>query len=283
MVRRRVLFVAALVVVSAGAAGAWLARDANQRKEAARRAKFTIQPRSDLVRAYLFAELQPVKLANCELQRFGERHDGGYVLCANLLTAVRSGYSYGISGYDQWGCDVSRRLSVPVHQYDCFDLHRPACTGGKTVFHPECIAGEPATIDGRPFDTFENQFAKNGDGAARLVVKIDVERAEWDSFLRSPDDVLDRIDQLVVEFHGVKEERFIAAVLKLKQFFHVANLHFNNFSCEPGLDPFPSWAYEVLFVNKKIGVPDPSGARSLLPASTRRTTPSGRTARSPHG
>jgi hypothetical protein len=34
----------------------------------------------------LFAELQPVKLANCELARFGEPNDGGYLACRNLLT-----------------------------------------------------------------------------------------------------------------------------------------------------------------------------------------------------
>jgi hypothetical protein len=44
------------------------------------------------------------------------------------------------------------------------------------------------------------------------------------------DAVLQRIDQLTIELHGVHEqERFIAVVTKLKQFY-VANLHFNNFS-----------------------------------------------------
>jgi len=119
-------------------------------------------------RDQLFAELQPIRLANCEFQRFGEPNDGGYLLCANLLGSVQSGYSYGISGYDQWGCDVSHRLAVPVHEYDCFNLQQPACPGGRTVFHGECVGGERATIDGRPFDTLENQFAKNGDGADGL-------------------------------------------------------------------------------------------------------------------
>src|SRR2546429_628447 len=86
----------------------------------------------------------------------GPEHDEGYPLCVNLLAAVKAGYSYGISGYDGWGCDVSRQLHVPVHQYDCFDLRVPSCPGGDTVFHGECIAPTKFTEDGRPFDTFSH-------------------------------------------------------------------------------------------------------------------------------
>ena len=70
----------------------------------------------------------------------------------------------------------------------------------------------------------------------------------------APDAVLEQIDQLSVEFHGASDERYVAAVRTLKKFFYVANLHFNNYSCQPDLAPFPSWAYEVLFVSKRLGV-----------------------------
>ena len=52
-------------------------------------------------RQLLFEEIQPVKLAKCRLERFGDPHDGGYLLCANLSSDVRAGYSYGIGGTDQ--------------------------------------------------------------------------------------------------------------------------------------------------------------------------------------
>lgn len=220
--------------------------------------------RKEIVRGALFAELRPVKLANCELERFGERNDGGYLLCANLLGSAESGYSYGISGYDGWGCDVSRKLKIGVHQYDCFDLRQPACPDGHTVFHPECVGEAPKVDEGRLFDTVGNQVTKNGDGARRLVVKMDVEGAEWDSLWYTPDAVLERIDQLDIEFHNNQEERFVAVLRQLKQFFYVAHVHFNNYSCDSRLKPFPSWAYEVLFVNKKLGVIDPSGTAGGL-------------------
>ena len=58
---------------------------------------------------------------------------------------------------------------------------------------------------------------------------------------------------------GVKDGRMRGVVEKLKRHFHVAHLHFNNFSCVEDLLPFPSWAYEVLFVSKRLGVIDPNG------------------------
>jgi hypothetical protein len=208
------------------------------------------------LRERLYAALQPVRLTNCTLQRIGEPRDGGYLMCANLLQA-ESAYSYGISGYDGWGCRISTQLKVPVHQYDCFDQRRTQCEGGDMRFHPECIAGAPSTdAAGRPFDSLTNQLARNGDSARRLVMKMDVEGAEWDSLLQTPASVLERIDQLAIEMHGNNPDtsKQLLVVSKLKDQFHVAHLHFNNYGCRPGQEPFPSYAWEVLFVNKRLGV-----------------------------
>src|SRR5215213_3686601 len=182
------------------------------------------------IRKALYAEIQPVALTNCGLKRFGEANDGGYLLCANLLGGVKAAYSYGISGYDGWGCQVATDLKVRVHQYDCFNLTEPVCSTGATTFHGECVAGNPSTDeDGRKFDTPEHQIAKNGDAGRHLVVKMDVEGAEWETFLRTPDTGFDQIDQLVVEFHGVNKQQFVDAMQKLKTFYYVANLHYNNY------------------------------------------------------
>ena len=221
------------------------------------------EARDARMRLAMFEALTPVVLANCRLERFGEPNDGGYLMCANLLDQVQAGYSYGISGYDQWGCTVSTQRKIPVHQYDCFNTSEPICPGGTTVFHAECVAGVTRTEEGRFFDTVEHQFGRNGDAGKRLVMKIDVEGAEWDSFLAVPDDTLDQIDQLTVEFHGMPEEKHLAVVQRLKQFFHVVHLHFNNFACTEGTEPFPAAAYEVLFVSKRLGVVDPSRVATL--------------------
>jgi hypothetical protein len=231
----------------------------------------------------LLTELRPVSLSNCQFERFGEPNDGGYLLCANLLGAAESAYSYGIAGYDGWGCDVSRRLNLPVHQYDCFDTRRPACPGGRPIFHAECVGGE-RTIDeaDRLFDTLAHQLVKNGDARRRLIVKMDIEGAEWHSLARTPDSILQRIDQLSIELHHpfeaplssimrrlrldqpltprlwIVDDHALAVIRRLKRYFHVAHVHFNNYACTGNLSPLPAWAYEVLFVNRTLGVEDSS-------------------------
>lgn len=207
----------------------------------------------------LLAEFQPVKLTNCTFERIGDPNDGGYVMCGNLLSRGKAAYSYGIAFTDDWGCTVSRRLAVPVHQYDCFDTRPPACQGGQPVFHPECVGPTRMTEDGRLFDSVEAQIARNGDGGKRLIMKMDVEGAEWTSLMAMPDSVLGQIDQLSIEFHRVNDPKTLDLMRKLKATFYVANIHFNNAACDARVAPFPAWAFQVLLVNKYIGALDPAG------------------------
>lgn len=254
--RRRVLFAAVgLLLLTAAVLGVRYVMAVRPRPASPEAARF---------RQELFDMVKPVAVTNCRLQRFGEAHDGGYLMCGNLLEDVESGYSYGIDGYDKWGCDIATRADVRVHQYDCFNPTRPVCASGRTQFHDECVGGTAALIDGRPFDTVDNQFRKNGDTGRRIVMKIDVEGSEWDTFLAMSDDALAQIDQLAVEFHWQKtgggdwalDPRYRQVIGRLRQVFEVAHLHFNNWSCTPDLAPFPASAYEVLFVNKRLAVVD---------------------------
>jgi len=217
------------------------------------------------VRRELFAALSPSKLTNCDLRRYGDERDGGYLLCENLVAHSQVAYSYGIDGRDQWGCDVSQQLGTTVHEYDCFNLTRPGCQKGTLTFHEECIGEARQTLDGRPYDTLPEQLARNGDADTRLIVKMDVEGSEWASLIATPDSVLEHIDQLVIELHGTDDPSYLAMVKKLNRLFYVVHFHANNNACMKGIRPFNAWANEILFVNKRIGVPDPNAGPPTLP------------------
>ncbi len=244
-----VLFAIVLILVVRNQVNVYLKRQASAREIEARQLTFD--------------ELRPVALRKCQLERFGEVNDGGYLTCGNLLGGVGAAYSYGISGYDQWGCQVSTRFQVATHQYDCFNTDVPSCPGGGTRFHPECVGAVRKSEDGREFDSIAGQMQKNGDAGKQIVVKMDIEEAEWDVLARASDDTLARIDQLIIEMHGVPGERALEVVRRLKQFFHVAHFHTNNFSCVEHLGPFPSWAYEVTFVSKHLDEADSASAVTL--------------------
>jgi hypothetical protein len=211
------------------------------------------------IRRELFDELRPIAITNCTLKRYGDERDGGYVMCSNLMAEAKAVYSYGISGTDQWGCDVSEQLQLTTHEYDCFDTTRPKCSRGTLQFHEECVGDRQAVISGRPYDTIEQQFVRNGDAGKPSIVKMDVEGSEWMALLATPDAVLDNIDQLAIEFHHVDDRVFVDTVKKLKQHFYVAHFHANNYACDGGVKPFTAWANEVLFVNKRLAVPSPAG------------------------
>ena len=216
------------------------------------------------IRKALWVELQPIVLKNCTMERFGGSHDGGYLMCGNLLGNVQSVYSYGIGTDDNWGCQLSKQLGVPVHEYDCFSPNQFACPGGSPVFHNECIGPKTETLESRLFDTLGRQIERNGDGGKRLAVKIDVEGAEVESLLATPPRVLERFDQLTMEIHGVSE-RFVELVQMLKRTFYVVHVHFNNNTCDAQMSPLAGFVYQASFVNKRIGIPDPAAPNPRLP------------------
>ncbi len=217
------------------------------------------EARARRVREALLEELRTVTLKNCNLKRYGGAHDGGYLMCENLTGGVQTAFSYGIDTEDNWGCDVSRLLAVPVHQYDCFTPYRPTCDGGRFVFHDECVGPRAETVEGHRFDTIASQIARHGDANGVSLVKIDIEGAEWDSLMATSDVVLDRIVQMPMELHGTDQRKVLEVVRRLNRQFYLVNLHFNNFSCSPEAAPLPGRAYQVLWVNKRIGELDPNG------------------------
>jgi hypothetical protein len=210
------------------------------------------------LREAILAELQPVALKNCTLKRFGSANDGGYLMCENLIEPIEAAYSYGVGINDDWGCDVSRRYHVPVQQYDCFDPAKPTCNGGTFAFHNECVGDRTGHRDSRFFDTLENQIRKNGDLGRHLIIKMDIEGAEWESLLAAPDELLASIPQLAMEMHGFDDPKILGVLRKLKRNFYLVNLHFNNWSCTSRAAPLPAWAYQALWVNKRIGLLDPA-------------------------
>src|SRR5438105_9602111 len=204
------------------------------------------------LREAILAELQPVALKNCTLKRFGSANDGGYLMCENLIEPLDAAYSYGVGPNDDCACEMSRRYHVPVNQYDCFDPARPTCSGGAFVFHDECVGDRSDHRGSHLFDTLENQIRKNGDIGRHLIIKMDIEGAEWDSLLAAPEELLASVPQITMEMHGFDNPKTVEVLRKLKRNFYLVNLHFNNWSCTPKAAPLPACVYHTHWGNTSI-------------------------------
>lgn len=208
------------------------------------------------LRISLFKEIKPVSLTNCNFKRYGGAADGGYLLCENLLHDIKSIYSYGIAGEDNWGCELTSKLELPVHQYDCFDTRRPACPGADYFnFQEECVSSKEYTIDHKKYNSFLNQIRANRDEGKKLLIKMDIEGSEWETLANTPDEILQNIDQMVIEFHDVNTNplRELLLIRKLKNIFYITNIHFNNYACQYDFYPLPSSVFQALLVNKRLG------------------------------
>jgi hypothetical protein len=56
---------------------------------------------------------------------------------------------------------------------------------------------------------------------------------------------------------------YVRTIERLKRFFIVAHVHYNNYSCDARLTPLPAWAIEVLMVNRRLAKTD--GRPGALP------------------
>jgi hypothetical protein len=54
---------------------------------------------------------------------------------------------------------------------------------------------------------------------------------------------------------AIRESRI---AIKLRRYFYLVNLHFNNWSCTTKAAPLPAWAYQTHWVNKRSGMLDPT-------------------------
>jgi hypothetical protein len=202
--------------------------------------------------------LRPKRLLEAEKIRIGRFFDGGYVM-ADQFEGIDAAYSLGINDDVSWDLDVAAR-GIPVFQYD------PTISGlpqGHPLFHwaPLWISEISDRQAGK--ETLENLIQENGHAASRnLLLKCDIEGAEWGLLQSTPTKILQQFRQMVFEFHNLG---FLAdfhhgnnvrnAFLNLTASHHVVHVHANNYAgwSVVGGIPVPA-VIEVTFVRKDAGI-----------------------------
>lgn len=181
----------------------------------------------------LVETLQIKRVKNYLLARAGNLSDGGYVMLRDLKPDGIA-YSFGINNDVSWD-DAVAGCGYQIFMYDMTINDLPK---HRLEFHffKEGISGKKDPIN--RLDTLENFLERNGHQNQRnMILKMDVEGAEWDFLETVKSETLAQFDQIVFEFHSlaigvdlVKSGMIISRLQKLNLTHQVVHIHGNNAS-----------------------------------------------------
>ena len=193
------------------------------------------------------------------LVHVGREHDGGYLMLDDFRgedDGRRIAYSFGISD------DVSWDLAMAERGYDVYmyDHTIEACPGSHERFHYHKLGigarSEPENL----LCTLGEILAVNGhEQAEHMILKMDVEGAEWQVLDLLPDSVLQRFDQIVLELHWLvtsmeegKNAEMLRVLSRLGRMHALVHLHGNNNAShlELGEQAIPD-VIEVTYVSRR--------------------------------
>lgn len=192
-----------------------------------------------------------------QMVRVGGSNDGGYVMIDDISSSTTPvAYSIGINRDVAWDGDVARR-GVDVFMYDHTISGLPT---SRPRFHFR-RQGLTGSASGAEMRTLEQMVQDNGHcDVPRMLLKIDIEGAEWDALLHTPSDLLSRFSQIVIEFHGLiptthdSNANMVSQVLeKLLVTHRPVHVHGNTYGPSlilPGI--VLPWGAEVTYASRAI-------------------------------
>ena len=198
--------------------------------------------------------LRPYAVAGATKVRLGRDHDGGYVMIDDF-TNVAAAYSFGIKDDVSWDLQVAER-GIDVFQYD-HTIDRLPAAHPRFHWSRRGVCGDDE--ENGLLSSLSTLIHSNGHEAAELILKMDVEGAEWSVFSTIAPAVLDRFQQIVCEFHGLQHvgqddfyKRMLISCRTLALTHRVVHVHANNNTAYAivGGVPIPA-CIEVTFIRMR--------------------------------
>lgn len=167
------------------------------------------------------------KATGFPMVRIGKRADGGYIMLDDF-DGIEACYSFGIGTEVSWEEDMATR-GIDVYCYDHTIGHMPG-NNEKLHFFRNGIAGADSR-DGilKTMGTF---LRENKNRTDNLILKMDVEGAEWEFLQEVEKSVLSRFKQMTFELHNLTDEKqsreIFGCLNKLKETHQPVWIHGNN-------------------------------------------------------
>lgn len=174
-------------------------------------------------------KLKPKKI-DFPLVRIGPKFDGGYLI-PDDLEGVDACFSPGVSTYAHFENDLYNKYGVNSHLAD-FSVDGPPSDCTPLSFRKKFLGAYSDNI----YLTLEQWFLECGGIDADYILQMDIEGAEYEAILSTPDYILRKFRTIVLEMHDLDRlavpefYRLADAMLgKISQFFHVVHVHPNNY------------------------------------------------------
>ncbi len=173
------------------------------------------------------------KLKDHLLERVGgTNYTDGHYLMAKNFKKNQIAYSFGINNDVSWDSAMVDK-GYQVFMYDHTICNLPYEKEGFNYFK-QGIAGTPSA-DGM-LNTLENFIKTNGhSGKTGMILKMDVEGAEWDFLDTVQVKTLRQFDQIILELHNLVRAcgqddiiKRLNALNKLNKTHQIVHLHANN-------------------------------------------------------
>ncbi len=180
--------------------------------------------------------MQDIPVGSGQLFRAGNLYDGGYMMYDQFKDS-KIAYSFGISDDVSWDKDMAER-GFDVYMYDHTIDGLPE---KHEKFHWHKIGLSDTYDNRRPeLRTLPQLLEDNGHlQQGHMILKIDIEGAEWSVLANISGEYLARFDQIVMEFHDMNKiehyEIMEKALLNLNQQHQLVHVHGNN-----------NWGYTML-------------------------------------
>ena len=153
----------------------------------------------------LRAALKVKKIIGKRFVRLGKANDGGYIMVDNFDASGNAiAYSFGIANDVSWDLDMARR------GYDIF-MYDPAIEtlpieNDKFHFFKEGILG--IEVPEKSMHTLNYFLKRNGhEDKQNMILKMDVEGAEWSFLSTVTAETLNKFDQILFEFHDLTQPK----------------------------------------------------------------------------
>lgn len=176
----------------------------------------------------LHSLLHIAKVEGFDLVRTGKHNDGGYIMLDDFH-AGNIAYSFGICDDVSWDKDMASRgydVFMYDHTIDKLPEENPR-------FHWSKLGiADGRTQDDRLKTLDELMKANHHESTHNMLLKMDVEGAEWGFFEQVSSEVLSQFSQMTFEFHEVlshpNPELVLSVFRKINQTHQLIHMHANN-------------------------------------------------------